>query len=409
VDGPGIDFADPGLPRSLHAAVGWLRAADPVHALGDGRWLVTRYADVAPLLKDRERLGTDIHAVRGYDETRPFGAGTALETIQEGLLVNLGPDDHRRVRGAFTPPFTRSRVEATMTSLVAFWTRRFVDGLPESGPVDLLAELAGPLPHHVLAGLFALPEGDVERLRGPLHADTVAFDVLLDPAIVSERALAVGQAGMLQLREYLEELAVARATARGEDLMSFLLAAHDKGVLSWDDVLTQAGEALAAGTNTTVTLICGMLEALSQQPQAWQELRADRELLRGAIEEGLRWVSPVLSMARVALVDFDLHGRAIRAGDVLQLAVLAANRDPAAFEDPDRFDIHREPPVPHVAFGGGAHVCLGQHLARLEARAVLDALLDRYARIEVDPDGVRLHPTLMVRTYAALPARVEAA
>jgi cytochrome P450 len=393
----------------LHAALGALRDADPVHALGDGRWLVTRYDDVAPLLKDRERLGTDIHAVRGYDETRPFGAGTALETIQEGLLVNLGPDDHRRVRGAFTPPFTRARVEATMAELVAFWTQRFVGGLPDHGPVDLLVELAGPLPHNVLAGLFALPEGDVERLRGALHADTVAFDVLLDPAIVSERALAVGQAGMLELREYLEALAVTRAAARGEDLMSLLLDAHDQGVLTWDDVLTQAGEALAAGTNTTVTLISGMLEALSDQPDTWAALREDRSLLRGAIEEGLRWVSPVLSMARVALADFDLHGRAIRAGDVLQLAVLAANRDPAVFDDPDAFDIRREPARPHVAFGGGVHVCLGQHLARLEARVVFDALLDRYARIEVDPDGVRLHPTLMVRTYAALPARVTAA
>jgi cytochrome P450 len=406
VVGPGIDFADPGLPRSLHAALGALRSADPVHELSSGRWLVTRYGDVAPLLKDRVRLGTDIHAVRGYDAARPFGAGTALETIQEGLLVNLGVADHRRVRGAFTPPFTRARVEATMTELVTSWTAWMVGALPDFGSVDLLAELAGPLPHRVLAGLFALPDGDIEALRGALHADTVAFDVLLDPAIVSAEALAVGQAGMLELRAYLHELALARVEAPGDDLMSWLLAAHDAGVLTWDDVLTQAGEALAAGTNTTVTLICGMLEALSVQPEAWAALRADRSLLPGAIEEGLRWVSPVLSMGRVALEDFVLDGRAIRAGDVLQLAVLAANRDPAVFADPDRFDIRRVPARPHVAFGGGVHVCLGQHLARLEARAVFDALLDRYAQIEVDADGVALHPTLMVRTYATLPVRL---
>lgn len=398
------------LPRSLHAQMAALRETDPVHPLADGRWLVTRYEDVAPLLKDRVRLGTDIHAVRGYDATRPFGAGTALETIQEGLLVNLGPEDHRRVRGAFTPPFTRSRVEATVTALVARLAGELVAELPSAGEADLLAALAGPLPYRVLSELFALPPGDIDGLIPSLHADTVAFDVLLSPQLVGPEALDLGQRGMLDLRTYLQALAVARQAAPGDDLMSWLLAMHDAGALTWDDVLTQAGEALAAGTNTTVTLICGMLEALSAAPDQWALMRAGgAPAVAAAVEEGLRWVSPVLAMGRVALQPFTLRGRVIEPGDVLQLAVLAANRDPDAFPDPDRFDLTREAVRPHVAFGGGAHVCLGQHVARVEARDVFTRLTERYARIAVDPDAVALHDMLMVRTYAALPARLTAA
>jgi cytochrome P450 len=262
----------------------------------------------------------------------------------------------------------------------------------------------------VLSELFALPPGDIDALIPSLHADTVAFDVLLDPALVGPEALDLGQRGMLDLRTYLHELATARQAAPGDDLMSWLLAMHEAGALTWDDVLTQAGEALAAGTNTTVTLICGMLEALSADPAQWELLRGGGEpAVRAAVEEGLRWVSPVLAMGRVARERFELHDRVIEPGDVLQLCVLAADRDPEAFPEPDRFDLTRPDPRPHVAFGGGAHVCLGQHVARVEARDVLQRLIARYARIEVDPGGVALHDMLMVRTYAALPARLIAA
>jgi cytochrome P450 len=135
-------------------------------------------------------------------------------------------------------------------------------------------------------------------------------------------------------------------------------------------------------------------------------VHADPALLRPAVEEALRFVSPALTMGRVALEDFALHGVPIRAGDVLQCAVLVANRDPAAFPDPDGFDVARSPNR-HVAFGGGAHTCLGAHVARLEAREVLARAVARWARIEVVGEG-ELHPTLMIRTYRSLPVRLVA-
>jgi cytochrome P450 len=405
VGAPGIDFRDPGLPRRLHTA---FRDLDPVVPLRDGFWLVTRYADVAALLKDRERCGTDLHRVRGYDQRRPFGAGSALERFQEGLLINLGEADHRRVRGAFTKPFTRAAVEASMTALVVGLVDELLAALPGDGEVDWVDAVARPLPARVFARLFDLPAEDAERLMGWLHEDTVAIDVLLDPAILSADDLRRGQEAMLAIVTYLDGLARQRVGAPGDDLLSWLVAAHGQGVLSWDDVLTQAMESLAAGTSTTQTLLAGMVEAFAELPEAWDRVAADpARWVRPAVEEALRYVSPALTMGRVALEDFALHGCAIRAGDVLQCAVLVANRDPEAFPEPDVFDVTREPNR-HVAFGGGVHTCLGAHVARLEAREVLTRAVARWSRIEVVGDGGVLHPTLMIRTYKSLPVRLVA-
>lgn len=394
---PGVDLRDPGLAARLHVA---FDGAPPVAAVRPGVWFLSRHAEVAAVLKDRERCGTDIHAVRGYDAERPFGAGSALERFQEGLLINLGAEDHKRIRGAFTAPFTRSRVEAAMTALVRAVAEELVGALGDS--CDLVEALARPLPARVFAALFAIPGADVDWLLARLHEDTVALDVLLDPGLLSPEALAGGERAMGELLAYLRELADARRRAPGDDLMSWLVASD---ALSDDDVVTQAFEALAAGTNTTITLIAGMVEAFAAFPSEWDRVRAFRGLIPGAVEEALRYVSPVLSMNRVALEDFSVAGEDILAGDVLQCGVLPANRDPSVFASPHVFDVGRSP-NPHVAFGGGVHTCLGAHVARLEARVVLEGLLDRFRRVEAGP--AELHPTLMVRTYRSLPVALRA-
>ncbi len=418
-----LDLHDPTLPGRLHHAFDELRDRDPVHHIGEGRWLLTRYDDVVEILKDRERCGTDIHAVRGYDEQRPFGAGSDLERVQEGLLINLPAAEHKRVRGAFTRPFTRASVERELTEYVSQLAATLTARLPDDGVVDWVAAVARPLPAHVFQHLFGLPPEDHDRLVALLHQDTVAIDVLLAPDLVAPDDLAEAADAFLQLRAELDALARARQGQGGGDLLSFLTDQHDAGRLTWDDVLTQAMEALAAGTSTTSTLLAGMVEAFARFPDQWARLRADRTRVRAAIEEALRWVSPALSMGRVAYVDFTLHGREIRAGDVIQCGVLPANRDPRVFPDPHDFDIARAArPRPdgqrgapgqagaaHVAFGGGTHTCLGAHVARLEARIVLEALLDRYASMELEGGAPVLHPTLLIRTYAAMPVRFRAA
>lgn len=408
VQEPGIDFTDPGLPRGLPLAFDELRERSPVHALRDGAWLLTRHDDVAAVLKDRVRCGTDIHRIRGYDEARPFGAGTALERIQEGLLINLPADEHRRQRSAQSGRYVRHHVEAAMTALVQRLADELLDALPVGGAVDvdLVPALTRTLPIRLFMALFELPEDDVERLLDWTHYDTVTFDVLLSPELVAPAELRRGQEAMFELRDYLDALAQARLREPGEDLMSFLLDAHAAGRLTYEEVLTQAGEALAAGTTTTQTLLAGMLEALALNPDQWDHLRANPQLVGAAVEEALRFVSPVLSIGRVAMAQFELRGVTIRAGDVLQPLVLAANRDPEVFPDPHAFDVGRSP-NPMLSFGGGSHVCLGQHIARLEAHVVLTGMLERFARIEIDAPGV-MHPTLVVRTYRELRARLQA-
>ncbi|MBJ7471235.1 MAG: cytochrome P450 [Solirubrobacteraceae bacterium] len=418
-----MDLRDPTLPGRIHRAFDELRETDPVHGIGDGRWLLTRYDDVVEILKDRERCTTDIHAVRGYDRTRPFGAGSDLERVQEGLLINLSGQDHRRVRGAFTRPFTRASVEAQVTGLVERLVDDLLPNLPEGGgEVDFVEAVSRWLPAQVFQRLFAMPEDDLERLVDLLHQDTVAIDVLLSPELVDATQLAEAQAAFLQLRSELDALARARQGGDGGDLLTFLTEQHDAGRLTWDDVLTQAMEALAAGTSTTMTLLTGMVEAFAEHPEQWARLRADETLIGPAVEEALRYVSPALSMGRVAAVDFELHGTQIRAGDVIQCGVLPANRDPRVFDEPHAFDITRSRrPRPdgakgapgqagaaHVAFGGGVHTCLGAHVARLEARVVLERLRERYRSISIEPGVAVLHPTLLIRTYASLPVTFHA-
>jgi len=297
-------------------------------------------------------------------------------------------------------------VETSMTEMVVDLASSLLADLPDDGEVDWVRAVAKPLPAAVFRRLFDLPEEDADELMELLHHDTVAIDVLLDPAILAPDDLRRGQEAMLGLVTYLERLAVRRLEEPGEDLLSWLCAAYREGVLSWDDVLTQAMESLAAGTSTTQTLLSGMVEAFAAFPDQWDRLHADPSLLRPAVEEAVRFVSPALTMGRVALTDFDLHGAPIREGDVLQCAVLVANRDPAAFPSPDAFDIARSPNR-HVAFGGGVHTCLGAHVARLEAREVLSRAVTRWSRIEVVGEG-ELHPTLMIRTYKSLPVRLVA-
>jgi cytochrome P450 len=418
-----FDLHDPDLPQRVHRSFDAIRESDPVFPIGDGRWLLTRYDDVAEILKDRERCTTDIHAVRGYDETRPFGAGSDLERVQHGLLINLPPDDHKRVRGAFTKPFTRASVEREMTELVTGIVDELFASLPEEGALDWMEAVAGVLPGRVFQELFGLPADELDRLLTLLHQDTVAIDVLLSPALVSADDLAVAQDAFLQLRRELDALAKARQGQGGGDLLTYLVDMHDAGRLTWDDVLTQAMESLAAGTSTTMTLVAGMVQAFAEHPEQWELVRADGSMIGPAIEEALRFVSPALSMGRVAMVDFDLHGVAIRAGDVIQCGVLPANRDPRVFDDPHAFDITRSArPRPdgkkgapgqagaaHVAFGGGTHTCLGAHVARLEARVVLERLRERYARITIESGAARIHPTLLIRTYERLPIGLHAA
>ncbi len=296
-------------------------------------------------------------------------------------------------------------MERELTDYVTTLADRLVAQLQRAARRTGWPPWRGRCPPSVPAPVWA-PAEDHDRLVALLHQDTVAIDVLLSPDLVAPDDLAEAAQAFLQLRRELDALARQRQGRGGGDLLSFLTEQHDAGRISWDDVLTRRWRRSPLAPARRARCSPGMVEAFARFPDQWEQLRADRSLIKPAIEEALRWVSPALSMGRVAYVDFALHGRQIRAGDVLQCGMLPANRDPAVFPDPHAFDITRgSRPRPdgqrgapgqagaaHVAFGGGTHTCLGAHVARLEARVVLERLLDRYAGFELADGAGRPAP-----------------
>ena len=401
-----FDLHNPDLSHQLYREMSHLRENEPVYHVNDETWLVSLYEDVAALLKDRVRCDTDINEKRGYTEKRPFGAGSALETYMHGLLVNQGGEDHRHKRAVFTKPFTRAQVESDLQKVVAAEAAKLIDALPDEGEVDWVTEVARPMPLNVFTELFQIPKSDVEWIFKLVHEDSVAFDALLEPSLVPEHDIERGKQAMLELRSYLAELAKARDGQEGTDLLTVMVcmtAARED--ISWDDGLSQTMEALTAGTGTTQAALNGMIEAFHDFPDEWDKVAADPAMIKPAIEECLRYVSPALGMGRIAKQDFELGGQTIREGDVLQCNLLAANRDPRQFPEPDRLDITRKPNR-HVAFGGGVHTCVGSHLAKLEGREILTHALARWQRIEVDKDNIKMERELMLRTYQSMPVRL---
>ena len=197
-----------------------------------------------------------------------------MEIYQHGLLVNQGGTHHRHHRAVFTAPFTRANVEREMTAVVAGHAERLIAALPDDGEVDWVAEVARPMPLSVFAELFALPAADTDWIFERVHEDSVAFDVLLDPALVPDTDIKRGEQAMLELRSYLSDLAGQRRGEPGADLLSVMIvSAAERGDLSWDDGLSQSMEALTAGTGTTQALLNGVIEAFSAHPDEWSRWR----------------------------------------------------------------------------------------------------------------------------------------
>lgn len=401
-----FDLHDPNLSSTLYSQMSALREHEPVYRVNDESWIVSLYDDVSALLKDRERCDTDIFDKRGYREERPFGEGSGLEIYMHGLLVNQGGENHRHKRAVFTKPFTRANVENDLQGVVATEAAKLIDALPDEGEIDWVTEVARPMPLNVFTQLFQLPKSDVEWIFTRVHEDSVAFDALLDPSLVPDKDIQRGIDAMMELRDYLDKLAKVRDGQEGTDLLTVMVCmTAGRDDFSWDDGLSQTMEALTAGTGTTQASLNGMIEAFHDHPEEWDKLAADPEMVKPAVEESLRYVSPALGMGRIAKEDFELRGESIRKGDLLMCNLMAANRDPRQFDEPDGLDIHRKPNR-HVAFGGGVHTCVGSHLAKLEGREILSRALARWKRIEVDKDNIKMEPELMLRTYNSMPVRL---
>ncbi len=353
-----------------------LRERAPVHwSESLGAWLITRFDDVMVTFRDVDhfsnegRLGKAVEYLPS-DVRAGFGAFEA-HYATPGLL-HSDPPTHTRlrllVRDLFTPRVVegmRPRIEAIVDALL--------DRVQASGRMDAIADLAMPLPATVIAGIFGVPDED--RLRVVAWSDDVlAFQGQNRPSV---DLLLRAQRAIAELRTYLGRLMDERRAVPRDDLLSRLVAAESEGDrLSEGELLNTSVTLLAAGHETTRSLIGNGLWLLLLDRDRWERLRAEPELLGPAIEECLRFESPIARQPRRIKADVALGGQQLRAGDMAFQMLNAANRDPEHFRDPETFDLDRRAER-NLAFGNGIHFCIGAALARLEGAIAFGALLER--------------------------------
>jgi pimeloyl-[acyl-carrier protein] synthase len=307
----------------------------------------------------------------------------------------MDPPDHTRLRNLVARAFTPRRIEGLRADIEAVAHELIQDIAARSaaGPVDLIETFAYPLPVRVISALLGVPEGDQAQFTA--WSRSIARSV--DPSILRPPEIeAAIDRGERELGAYLKDLLDQRRKTPADDLLSALVAVEADGDrISPQEVIDLARLLLVAGHETTVNLIGNGLLALLRAPDQLALLRSSPELLGGAVDEMLRFDSPVQFSQRVAMEDLDLMGHTVRKGDEIMLILGAANRDPAAFADPNRLDVRRDARR-HVAFGGGIHHCLGAALARLEGVLAFKALLDAFPTMELAAPPIR-RPTLTLR------------
>ncbi|WP_157892094.1 MULTISPECIES: cytochrome P450 [Frankia] len=380
-----------------------LRESARCHWLSPARiGVLTRHADCVAVLQDSAWGHVPM-------ETSAFRPVTDQD---EGLrsMLRANPPTHTRLRRLVSRAFTPARI-ARFRPMAEALAGELLAAAVDRGEVDLVEAFTRPLPLRVICSLLGVPAHDEKVFSGWASALTRGLDPdqVLDPVERAQRTEATRA-----FADYFTALIARRRAEPADDLLSDLIAVQDQGDrLGADELLEICVLLLVAGYDTTVNLVANAVLALARDPGQYAALQANRTLVPAAIEETLRHDPPVQWTGRTALTDTDLAGQAFRAGDGIILVAGAAHRDPAAFPDPDRFDLTRyasasAPAARHLGFGHGLHYCLGAPLARLEAETMLTALLDRVARLEIVAEPT-YRPHLAVRGVDALQIRLHPA
>lgn len=367
-----------------------------------GTWIVSAYADVARVLLDPAYGNGRLESLF---ERLPEGRRAMAEPLRpllETRLVLLQDERHHRIRRLVMEGFTGDRI-AGYEPIIRRIAAGLIEALPEGEPVDLMPALMDVLPGLVILSILGI---DLER-QGRLKAWTDAFYRWLAhaPGSIEARTAAAIEATAGIAAVLREEIERVRAT-HGSGLLAALVDARDAGdALSDGELIANVIGIVNAGQETTTCLLANGVVRLIEHPGELARLRADRSLLPTAVEEILRYDAPAQMIARVVVTPTDLDGVRLDPGTLVGLSLAAANRDPAAFPDPDRFDVGRTPNR-HLSFGQGPHFCVGNGLARREGEIVLDLLLERFSSIEPAWDpvaGLAWRPTLSFRAPLSLP------
>jgi cytochrome P450 len=355
----------------------------PVNTMMGVIHMITRYDDVLTVLKDGRTYSSRANA-RG------------IGIVMGRTILEMEGKEHVRFRNIISPFFSPRAMKAETADLVSGVVNRLIDGFAGAGSADLVQQFTFSFPMEVMANIIGIPVDDYHAFH------RMALDLISvgdDPA----RGFQAAQ----DLVAFLTPLMAQRKAEPRGDLLSKLVHAEVEGShLTDEEVLGFLRLLLPAGAETTYRLTGSCLYALLRHPEVYEEVRADRAAIDLLIQETLRWESPVQFVSREATEDLDIRGQAVPAGSLLSVTVGSANRDERHFPDPDRFDLHRKNDD-HLAFGFGAHFCAGSHLALLEARTALNALLDRLPNLRLEADAECHVVGLAFRSPNRLPVRFE--
>ncbi|MER5446903.1 cytochrome P450 [Streptomyces sp. NPDC002764] len=379
-----------------------LRATGRVHYFeATDQWLVPHHADVSALLRERRLGRTYLHRFdhEDFGRTAPPPEHEPFHTLNDHGMLDLEPPDHTRIRRLVSKAFTPRTVER-LKPYVGDLAGRLVDRLVEEGGGDLLTDVAEPLPVAVIAEMLGIPEADRAPLR-PWSADICGM-YELNPS--EETARKAVQASV-EFSDYLRQLIAERRREPGDDLISGLIAAHDEGDrLTEQEMISTAVLLLNAGHEATVNATVNGWYALFRNPGQLAALRADHSLVPTAVEELMRYDTPLQLFERWVLDDIEIDGTVIPRGAEIAMLFGSANHDPEVFRDPERLDLTRAD-NPHISFSAGIHYCIGAPLARIELAASMTALLRKAPTLSLTEEPKR-KPNFVIRGLEGLSVHV---
>ncbi|WP_020664343.1 cytochrome P450 [Amycolatopsis benzoatilytica] len=390
-----------------HRVLAQLRQETPVTRIGDF-WAVLRHADVRQVLRNPALFSSQL----GGTQIRDPATAEDLRYVRR-MMLNMDPPEHGRLRGLLTKAFT-PRAVSRISERIETWAQDLVSAVADRGECDFAKDVAADLPLLTLAEVFGVPEQDrrlmfdwSNRVIGYQDAEYAVSATVQasDVTDLARGALAVrpepgpdgqmpdprSRAGMPDLYAYAHALGEHKRAHPGDDVMSNLMqyVDDDGGRVSIEEFENLFWLFSVAGNETLRNGLPGGMFALLEHPEQYRMLLADRSLLPGAVEEMLRWWTPVMNFRRTAVSDTQLSNVDIKAGDKVVVWFSSANRDEAVFADPDAFDVTRAP-TEHLTFGHGPHFCLGSHLARMQMRALFEAVFDQLGEVRLAGDVRRL-------------------
>ncbi len=399
------DMFTPDVIADPYPYYGRIRDEDPVHWNElYGLWVITRHDDLVWLTRHHELFSSAVFkndprpAYPAIDEL-DLGLYEYVRDYQGDQFIQHDRPEHLDMRRIVHGYFTPKSMEAWRPFVVKA-VKELLDAAEEKGSMDVMRDLATPLPVLVIAEMMGVPAGDRPYVRQ-----------------LAEKLLYIGRGehdrmpiltdGMRGMVEYVSPLVDERIVRPGDDFISVLASGEKKGVFTRHQVLVNTSLLLLAGHETTINLICNGALAFLQHPDQWALLKEDPAgRAKWATEECLRYDAPVKSIQRLASQDVEMRGKTLAKDDRIRWFISSANRDPLMFADPDRFDIGRQPNQ-HVAFGSGTHHCLGATLARVEGQEVFKALAERFPEMEIGTETLEYHPSITFRSLKSLPVALH--